>query len=120
MNRRPWTPGDDARLRVLVAEGATTAEAAGELGRGPEGVRKRRHRLGIPAAPQTDPARRAELMAILRRGATLTEAARQMGCCNKSVSKMARRLVRDGLLKRLGTHTFNVRYVPTHAWTRGN
>lgn len=52
---RNWMPADDARLRTLVREGATTREIADALDRTPEAVQQRKSRIGIAQKQQPLP-----------------------------------------------------------------
>ena len=49
---RPWTPAEDATLRVMYGDGAAYFEIAEVLGRSPSGVDDRRMALKIPARPR--------------------------------------------------------------------
>ena len=118
--REPWTPDDDRRLRDALAEGATLAEIAAELGRTRTGVRMRCQvlRSRLRRGPPVGPHRRAELIRLLAGGLTLAAAARATGRSHSSICELARRLAREGLLTRVGTKTRNVRYVVRPEWFR--
>jgi hypothetical protein len=47
---RRWVSDDDQRLRAFAARGITLEQAAEQLGRTPEALRRRAHRTGIPCA----------------------------------------------------------------------
>jgi hypothetical protein len=64
VSRRLWTPEEDARLKLLVAGGATSREAALALGRTRPAVDKRRALLGLHTPPE-------HLAANIQRGADL-------------------------------------------------
>jgi len=112
---RRWTAAEEAALRRALADGATCAEAAAELGRTYGAVRSRvlgRRLRALPRGGVPDVDARVELLGLFARGLSGCEAARVLGKSQGSVSEMARRMARDGLLRRVGTNTFNVRYVP--------
>ncbi len=49
---RPWTPAEDATLRVMYGDGASYFDIADALGRTPSGCDDRRMALKIPARPR--------------------------------------------------------------------
>jgi hypothetical protein len=55
---RRWVSDDDQRLRAFAARGITLEQAAEQLGRTPEALRRRAHRTGIPA-PGSPPSPRS-------------------------------------------------------------
>jgi hypothetical protein len=56
---RRWSPGDDHRLAKMSARGVPLEQAALQLGRTPEAVRRRAARRGIQAPPPAEPSRTA-------------------------------------------------------------
>ena len=109
-----WTAADDAALRRAVAEGATYAEAAAELGRTRSAVRQRGRviRAGRPGGGPPDLAARVRLLGLLADGLTLSACARVLARDPSTVWEMAARLAADGLLVRRGGASSSVRYVP--------
>jgi hypothetical protein len=49
---KPWTPADDERIRLFVAQGASIVRAAAALQRRQDIVRVRARKLGCPFPPQ--------------------------------------------------------------------
>ena len=115
-------------LRELAAEGYPDAEIADELNerfgteRKAPAVCVHRRRAGIPTLSRPgnspDPVRRSQILTLLADGRTLNWIARRMNVSQQSVNEIVAKLVTQGVVRRTGGQTRNVRYVPTLKWVR--
>lgn len=109
-----WTAQERRLLREVLAEGASTAEAAEELGRSYRATQwmatrlKIERRIGSPV----DPDKRSRILAMLTEGFSLNRIARVLGKDNSVIVRTVQRMEKIGLVRRIGTVSRNVRYVP--------
>lgn len=111
---RRWTDAEKAQLRGAFAEGASTREVAEELGRTVEAVCKMARRMKVSRVVvyrSFSPERRACVLHLLGRGYRLGQIALMTGRRRQTINTMVNLMVRDGLVKRIGTRP-NTRYVP--------
>lgn len=109
-----WTAEEDRLLREVLAEGASTDEAAEELGRTRRATQQRAWDLRIkrPMGGPIDSVKRGRVLELLGKGLSLNEIARILGRHNSVIVRMAQELAKAGLVKRVGGVTRAVRYVP--------
>ncbi len=114
-SKHTWTPDDDDALREMFSDGCDDHEIASELNltTGQVYFRRKKLRLKGKGGSRPDVDRRTEALRVFAASGSVTEAARALGTNKASASKMAQRMERDGLLKRLGMIGRCVRYVPT-------
>lgn len=112
-----WTREEDHILKMMLLEGHTTTEVAAFLGRSRKSVQSRKHRLSLKTncltGRQPDIEQRLNLIDHLCKGYSLRGYARMIGKPHQVVQATAMRMVREGVLTLVGTHSRNKRYVRT-------
>lgn len=125
MSRRLWSNREIRELRSMVADGSPTYEIGKQLGRSIMSVRMRcfrmRKELKRKMGRVPDVYKRSTLMTYLYHELTLKRIAEIIKKSPESVRQMAKRLVKDGLLRVIESRNrrFN-RYIPTSKWTWSN
>lgn len=118
MPGRRWTRDEESALRLAVAEGATCAECAAELGRSYHATARKlsslrlRTRRGRPR----DVNRELVIVALVGSGLTVCAAARQMGLTHGALFRAVYRLAALGVLVRTGGATNSCRFRVSPAW----
>lgn len=109
-----WTAEEKRLLRELLAEGASTREAAEELERSWRAVQCMATLLGIKRGigRGPDPIKRGRVLSLLSDGMNMVAIAHVLGRCHSTITRMIQQMEREGLVRRVGTVSRNVRYIP--------
>lgn len=122
-----WTVEEMAALRQLLDEGCTDGEAAEELNhlfgtsRTELGICQTRYRNRIPSSRRgrpSDPARDSLILTHLSDGRSLRWIAERVGTSVADLRRVMVRMIKDGLVRRVGGPTRAGKYEPTLKWVR--
>ncbi len=113
--RHEWTPTEDATLREMHEDGEFVHVIAAELDIHPDQVRRRRKELGLRAnrhGRRPNVELRLAFIVGLQRCGNVRHAGQYVGIGPSTAATLARRMVRDGLLKRVRVGRVQHRYEP--------
>lgn len=104
IGKRKWTPYDNRRLMEMIKEGALIEEIAEELKRSYSSVKLQARRRGykFKVGRRINPLLRARIVRLFEQGFSVRGAAKVMGKPYPTVQNTVRRMLRDGLLIRIG------------------
>jgi predicted HTH transcriptional regulator len=110
-----WSKEEVRALVEAIREGATTSELVDELKRSQRSIEYKRRVVGpkVVSGRRPDVDKRVRVLALLADGLSMRRIAARLGIQHSSVQRMCRLMVRDGLLRRVGDRTRQVRYVAT-------
>lgn len=123
MGRGPaWTREELLYIERAASEGATLKQVADELGRKDGksvGRVARRHWIRFQLGCRPDADKRSHILAAVGRDeVTMADLCARTGRSRDSLKRIVRRMVRDGLLVRLGTGRRYTSYTCCYSWRR--
>lgn len=103
-HKADWTQRDEDTLRELVGDGYRKRDIAAELGRTVPAVhaKMRALKLRLPLGSPPDPDKRARLLNLIKGGLSLQAVARTLGVRPPTVVATVGKLVRAGVVARVG------------------
>ncbi len=125
MDARLWTHNEETSLVANAEAGDCSHDIADRLGRTWQAVKSKAQRMGVRLGRghywKINAEGRAALLDFLQEepGASLVRAAARLRKATFSVWTMAKNLVRDGLLKKVGGYGKGCRFVLTKKWFSG-